>query len=79
MTATTAPTPGLTARSWNRLLWLATGLVVAIVLVVGAFAIGRTTADTVEPAPAPAAADAPPATVAPSMGGCVPAAHTAPC
>ena len=72
MTATTAPTADLTTRGWTNLLWLAAGVVVAVVLLVGAFAIGRTTADTVEPA-------APVAAGASSTSGCVPAVHTPPC
>jgi hypothetical protein len=44
MTATTIP-PTVTARTWSGLLRLAVLLAVALVLIAGSFAIGRSTAD----------------------------------
>ena len=59
MTATTIP-QGLGARSWNTLLKVTAIVALIVVLAVGAFAFGRSTADdgaTTTPVPAPRAAD----------------------
>lgn len=76
MTATTL-SPDLVSRSWNGLLRLALAVAVLAVLVVGSFAIGRSTADTGHPA-VNARSDAVPANVA-DPASCGHTAHTPPC
>lgn len=46
MTATTAISPSLGARTWSNAARLAAVIAVFIVLAVGSFALGRTSADT---------------------------------
>jgi len=67
MTATTVP-QSLPQTTWNSLLKLAIGLVAAVLLIAGSFAIGRSTADesvtvvhkVVSPIATAAASDLPP-------------------
>lgn len=78
MTATTTIPEGLSARSWNRLLHVAALVAVLIVLAVGSFAFGRSSADTSDGAPAIAV---PTASHAPLVDAdsCGHVAHTPPC
>jgi len=70
MTATTVP-QSLPQTTWNSLLKLAIGLVAAVLLIAGSFAIGRSTADesvtvvhkVVAPAATASASDLPPVTL----------------
>ena len=78
MTATaTTVSPSLPHRATNGLLRLAVGLVLIAAVVLGAFAIGRSTADTSEPAPAVATPANVPAV--PDPASCGHTAHTPPC
>ena len=81
MTATTISQPSVPARTWNSLLKLAVLLAVAVVLIAGSFALGRSTADDAAPvvkerAASVASADVPPAATDASCGH---TAHTPPC
>ena len=77
MTAATI-TQNLPARTWNSLLKLAITLAVAAVLIVGSFAVGRSTADDVTTIvrDSSAPADVPPVATDASCGH---TAHTPPC
>ena len=80
MTATTV-SPNLPVRATNSALRLAVAFALMAVLVLGAFAIGRSTADTSEPAPAVSSSEATPANVpaVPDPASCGHTAHTPPC
>ena len=75
MTATTIP-QDLATRSWNSLLRMAAAVAVLIVLALGSFAVGRTTADSsAQPAVQTASHVASPA----NADSCGHVAHTPPC
>jgi hypothetical protein len=75
-TATTVP-EGLGARSWNSLIRMAAIVAVLVVLAVGSFAFGRTSADSDDgtPAVAPISTNAPQV----DANSCGHIAHTPPC
>jgi hypothetical protein len=78
MTATATALPqDLTSRTWNGLLRLTALVAVLVVLTIGSFAFGRTTADEggAKASAVPAASPAPPAPAA----SCGHTAHTPPC
>jgi hypothetical protein len=78
MTATTTAMPqDLASRTWSSLLRLAAVVAVLVVLAIGSFAVGRTTADDAgggKAAVVPTASPAPPAAV-----DCVRLTHTPDC
>ena len=80
MTATTVP-QSLPARTWNRLLMLAVLFAVAVVLIAGSFAIGRSTADDATTVVKERAASVAPTDFPPVAGdaSCGRTAHTPPC